>query len=84
VLTGHVAGATKTIRAGSGGVMLPNHSPLLITKQFGTLEALYPGRIDLGLARWRFANKKLALQKLALLPHIKDGGTLFAGLQFTS
>jgi luciferase family oxidoreductase group 1 len=51
VLIGHVAGATKTIRVGSGGVMLPNHSPLLIAEQFGTLEALYPGRIDLGLGR---------------------------------
>jgi len=46
-----VAGATKTIRVGSGGVMLPNHSPLVIAEQFGTLEALYPGRIDLGLGR---------------------------------
>ena len=51
VLIGHVAGATKTIRVGSGGVMLPNHSPLVIAEQFGTLEALYPGRIDLGLGR---------------------------------
>ncbi|HEY1726874.1 MAG TPA: LLM class flavin-dependent oxidoreductase [Candidatus Baltobacteraceae bacterium] len=46
-----VAGATKTMRVGSGGVMLPNHSPLVIAEQFGTLEALYPGRIDLGLGR---------------------------------
>lgn len=51
VLIGHVAGVTKTIRVGSGGVMLPNHSPLVIAEQFGTLEALYPGRIDLGLGR---------------------------------
>jgi luciferase family oxidoreductase group 1 len=51
VLIGHVAGGTKTIRVGSGGVMLPNHSPLVIAEQFGTLEALYPGRIDLGLGR---------------------------------
>jgi luciferase family oxidoreductase group 1 len=51
VLIGHVAGATKTIRVGSGGVMLPNHSPLVVAEQFGTLEALYPGRIDLGLGR---------------------------------
>jgi luciferase family oxidoreductase group 1 len=51
VLIGHVAGATKTLRVGSGGIMLPNHSPLLIAEQFGTLEALYPGRIDLGLGR---------------------------------
>ncbi len=51
VLIGHVAGGTKTIRVGAGGIMLPNHSPLVIAEQFGTLEALYPGRIDLGLGR---------------------------------
>jgi luciferase family oxidoreductase group 1 len=51
VLIGHVAGATHRIRVGSGGVMLPNHAPLVIAEQFGTLEALYPGRIDLGLGR---------------------------------
>ena len=51
VLIGHVAGATSTIRVGAGGIMLPNHSPLVIAEQFGTLEALYPGRIDLGLGR---------------------------------
>jgi luciferase family oxidoreductase group 1 len=51
VLIGHVAGATKTIRVGSGGVMLPNHAPLVVAEQFATLEAMYPGRIDLGLGR---------------------------------
>ncbi len=51
VVIGHVAGATKTIRVGSGGVMLLNHAPLVIAEQFGTLESLYPGRIDLGLGR---------------------------------
>jgi len=51
VLVGHVAGATERIRVGSGGVMLPNHAPLVIAEQFGTLESLYPGRIDLGLGR---------------------------------
>jgi luciferase family oxidoreductase group 1 len=51
VLIGHVAGATSSIRVGSGGVMLPNHAPIVIAEQFGTLEALYPGRIDLGLGR---------------------------------
>lgn len=51
VLIGYVAGATKTIRVGSGGVMLPNHAPLVVAEQFGTLAALYPGRIDLGLGR---------------------------------
>lgn len=51
VLIGHIAGATDRIRVGAGGVMLPNHAPLVIAEQFGTLEALYPGRIDLGLGR---------------------------------
>lgn len=51
VLIGYVAGGTATIRVGSGGIMLPNHAPLVIAEQFGTLEALYPGRIDLGLGR---------------------------------
>ncbi|WP_420236587.1 LLM class flavin-dependent oxidoreductase [Telmatobacter bradus] len=51
VLIGHIAGATQTIRVGSGGVMLPNHAPLVVAEEFGTLEALYPGRIDLGLGR---------------------------------
>ncbi len=51
VLIGYVAAGTSTIRVGSGGVMLPNHAPLVIAEQFGTLDALYPGRIDLGLGR---------------------------------
>lgn len=51
VLIAHVAGGTRSIRVGAGGIMLPNHSPLLIAEQFGTLESLYPGRIDLGLGR---------------------------------
>lgn len=51
VLIGHIAAATKTIRVGSGGVMLPNHAPLVVAEQFGTLEAMYPRRIDLGLGR---------------------------------
>jgi luciferase family oxidoreductase group 1 len=51
VLVGHIAAATSVLRVGSGGVMLPNHSPLAIAEQFGTLEALYPGRIDLGIGR---------------------------------
>jgi luciferase family oxidoreductase group 1 len=51
VLIGYLAGGTKSIRVGSGGVMLPNHAPLVIAEQFGTLETLYPGRIDLGLGR---------------------------------
>jgi len=51
VVIGHVAAGTKTIRVGAGGIMLPNHSPLVIAEQFGTLAALFPGRIDLGVGR---------------------------------
>jgi luciferase family oxidoreductase group 1 len=51
VLIGHVAGGTSTIRVGAGGIMLPNHAPLQVAEQFGTLGSLYPGRIDLGLGR---------------------------------
>ncbi len=51
VVIAHVAGGTSTIRVGAGGIMLPNHSPLVIAEQFGTLESLFPGRIDLGLGR---------------------------------
>jgi len=51
VVIGHIAGGTRTIRVGAGGIMLPNHAPLVIAEQFGTLASLYPGRIDLGLGR---------------------------------
>src|SRR5690348_4963353 len=51
VAIAHVAGGTSRIRVGAGGIMLPNHSPLVIAEQFGTLESLFPGRIDLGLGR---------------------------------
>jgi luciferase family oxidoreductase group 1 len=51
VVIGHIAGGTSTIRVGAGGIMLPNHAPLVIAEQFGTLASLYPGRIDLGLGR---------------------------------
>ena len=51
IVIGHVAGGTSSIRVGSGGIMLPNHSPLVVAEQFGTLASLYPGRIDLGLGR---------------------------------
>ena len=51
IVIGHVAAATQTIRVGAGGIMLPNHAPLIVAEQFGTLETLYPGRIDLGLGR---------------------------------
>src|SRR6188474_614788 len=51
VAIGHVAAGTRTIRVGAGGIMLPNHAPLVVAEQFGTLEALFPGRIDLGVGR---------------------------------
>ena len=51
IIIGYIAGATRRIRVGSGGVMLPNHAPLVIAEQFGTLASIYPGRIDLGLGR---------------------------------
>jgi luciferase family oxidoreductase group 1 len=60
VVIGHIAAATKTIRVGSGGIMLPNHSPLVIAEQFGTLDALYPGRIDLGLGRAPGSDQRVA------------------------
>ena len=55
VLLGYLAAGTSTLRLGSGGIMLPNHAPLVIAEQFGTLAALYPGRIELGLGRTRAA-----------------------------
>src|SRR6476620_5904539 len=51
IVIAHVAGGTSTIRVGSGGIMLPNHAPLVIAEQVGTLESLFPGRIDLGIGR---------------------------------
>jgi luciferase family oxidoreductase group 1 len=60
VVIGHVAAATKTIRVGAGGIMLPNHAPLIIAEQFGTLDALYPGRIDLGLGRAPGSDQKVS------------------------
>jgi luciferase family oxidoreductase group 1 len=60
VVIGHIAAATKTMRIGAGGIMLPNHSPLVIAEQFGTLDALYPGRIDLGLGRAPGSDQRVA------------------------
>src|SRR3546814_19057338 len=51
VVIGHIAAGTRTIRVGAGGIMLPNHAPYVIAEQFGPLETLFPGRIDLGLGR---------------------------------
>lgn len=61
VVIGHIAAATRTIRVGSGGIMLPNHLPLVIAEQFGTLDALYPGRIDLGLGRAPGSDQRVAV-----------------------
>jgi luciferase family oxidoreductase group 1 len=61
VVIGYIAGGTKTIRVGSGGIMLPNHAPLVIAEQFGTLESLYGGRIDLGLGRAPGTDQRTAL-----------------------
>jgi luciferase family oxidoreductase group 1 len=60
IVLGHVAAATRTIRIGAGGIMLPNHAPLAIAEQFGTLDALFPGRIDLGLGRAPGSDQRVA------------------------
>ncbi|MBB3587886.1 LLM class flavin-dependent oxidoreductase [Sphingomonas sp. BK481] len=60
VVIAHIAAATRTIRVGSGGIMLPNHAPLVIAEQFGTLDALFPGRIDLGLGRAPGSDQRVA------------------------
>jgi luciferase family oxidoreductase group 1 len=72
VAIGYIAGGTKRIRVGSGGIMLPNHSPLVIAEQFGTLESLYPGRIDLGLGRAP-GTDQLTLRALRRAPETADG-----------
>lgn len=77
VLIGHIAGGTSTIRVGSGGIMLPNHAPLVIAEQFGTLESLYPGRIDLGLGRAPGADQRTAR---ALRRDLRIGGEDFPEL----
>jgi luciferase family oxidoreductase group 1 len=74
VVIAHVAGGTSTIRVGSGGIMLPNHPPLVIAEQFGTLASLYPGRIDLGLGRAPGSNQATAR---ALRREISDDGSEF-------
>jgi luciferase family oxidoreductase group 1 len=74
VVIGHVAGKTKTIRVGAGGIMLPNHAPLVIAEQFGTLESLYPGRIDLGLGRAPGSDQRTAR---ALRRNLGSGGDTF-------
>ena len=74
VAIGHVAATTSTIRVGAGGVMLPNHSPLVIAEQYGTLAALFPGRIDLGLGRAPGTDPRTTL---ALRRHLQDGADAF-------
>jgi luciferase family oxidoreductase group 1 len=74
VVIGHIAGKTKTIRVGAGGIMLPNHAPLVIAEQFGTLESLYPGRIDLGLGRAPGSDQRTAR---ALRRNLGSGGDTF-------
>ena len=74
VVIGHVAGQTKTIRVGAGGIMLPNHAPLVIAEQFGTLESLYPSRIDLGLGRAPGSDQITAR---ALRRHLGSSGDTF-------
>ncbi|HMN80322.1 MAG TPA: LLM class flavin-dependent oxidoreductase [Burkholderiaceae bacterium] len=71
VVIGYVAGGTQTIRVGAGGIMLPNHSPLVIAEQFGTLESLYPGRIDLGLGRAP-GTDQIAMMALRRDPHASE------------
>lgn len=82
VVIGHVAAGTSTIRVGSGGVMLPNHAPLVIAEQFGTLESLFPGRIDLGLGRAPGTDQRTAM---ALRRNLSGGDSFpqdVAELQF--
>ena len=74
IIIGHVAQETKEIRVGSGGVMLPNHAPLVIAEQFGTLDAMYPGRIDLGLGRAPGSDQATAY---ALRRTLQSGGEDF-------
>ncbi len=74
VVIGHVAAGTSTIRVGAGGIMLPNHAPLVIAEQFGTLESMYPGRIDLGLGRAPGSNQ---LTARALRRSLQNDGNEF-------
>ena len=74
VVIGHVANGTTAIRVGAGGIMLPNHSPLVIAEQFGTLDALFPGRIDLGLGRAPGSDQRTAR---ALRRQLASGGDTF-------
>src|SRR6187399_1467827 len=74
VVIAHVAAGTARIRVGSGGIMLPNHAPLVVAEQFGTLESLFPGRIDLGLGRAPGGDQRTAR---ALRRHLGSNGDTF-------
>src|SRR5256885_7813566 len=74
VVISHIAAGTSRIRVGAGGIMLPNHAPLVIAEQFGTLESLFPGRIDLGLGRAPGGDQRTAR---ALLRHLGGSGDTF-------
>src|SRR5438270_11577329 len=74
VVIAYIAGKTENIRVGAGGIMLPNHAPLVIAEQFGTLESLYPGRIDLALGRALGSDQATAR---ALRRHLGGGGDTF-------
>jgi len=76
ILISHIAAGTTSIRVGSGGIMLPNHAPLVVAEQFGTLESLFPGRIDLGLGRAPGTDQ---LTALALRRNVDGAGEDFAG-----
>ncbi|WP_324749801.1 LLM class flavin-dependent oxidoreductase [Sphingomonas sp. LY54] len=71
IVMAHIAGGTKTIRVGAGGIMLPNHAPYIIAEQFGTLERLYPGRIDLGLGRAP-GTDQIAVRAMRRAPNASD------------
>jgi luciferase family oxidoreductase group 1 len=71
IVIAHIAGGTKTIRVGAGGIMLPNHAPYIIAEQFGTLEHLYPGRIDLGLGRAP-GTDQIAVRAMRRAPNASD------------
>jgi len=79
VLIGHIADATTSLRVGSGGIMLPNHAPLVVAEQFGTLEALHPGRIDLGIGRAPGTDQVTALALRRSVDALAADGMTFDG-----
>ena len=78
IVIGHVAAGTKTIRVGAGGIMLPNHAPLVVAEQFGTLESLFPAGVDLGLGRaWKRPGHSAALRRPAQHPRVPPTARLW-------